>query len=510
MKQTEIRIGEWLISPAVNQISRPGRLINLEPRLIDLLVCFARNPDVVLSRDELIEQVWTRSYVTPHVVTQSVSELRKSLKDNQPDSPEYIVTVPKRGYMLVAAVSGYLPSTFQSIPNPSSVPPPEAICCGNSPPQVVESRSGSGVAPKNTIRSRGTFACFVVAVILSVTMIGLALQSDRSVPAPSNQLSGVINPRNIDIRLVPGNSCNQWGDQYAYVSGLSDVISRLFNTYTGWVVSDKTSENYVLSGYPGKTLYIGFVNQRHYRAQQCFMSVRLEDHASQTILLDQRYFITRDNGLNIQNDLLNNLSRILKPSWPLPLATLLRQNSPENSSRLLQFNQARLLMIKGDVDSLTQARGILNSITQQQPDFIAAVAGKVLADTLHNSEQPFEGKQLQSFIRELTELQHIAGIRSDPAYYQIMTIKALGEGDANLADKLNQQALEKEYTWMNVILQGKIHEMKGEIPQAADSYITSFNLRPGKETLYWIENGVFQTRINKVVPYLNLFMTKGG
>lgn len=509
MKQAEIRIGEWLISPAVNQISRPGRLINLEPRLIDLLVCFARNPDVVLSRDELIEQVWTRNYVTPHVVTQSVSELRKSLKDNQPDSPEYIVTIPKRGYKLVATVRGYLPSSSESLPNPSPAAPPEAISCGNSPP-MAETRPGSGAFPTGAIRSRGTLVCFIVAVILSVTMIGLALHSNRPVPSPENQLPGLINPRNIDIRLVPGNSCNQWGDQYAYVSGLSDVISRLFNTYTSWSVSDKTSENYMLRGYPGKTLYIGFVNQRHYRAQQCFMSVRLEDHASQTILLDQRYFITRDNGLIIQNDLINNLSQALKQSWPVPLVTLLRQYSPGSSSVLQQFYQARQLMVKGDIDSLTKARTLLNSITEQQPDFTAAESDKVLADTLHNSEQPFEGKQLQVFFRELADFQHIDGIRSDPVYYQIMTIKALGEGNANLAEKLNQQAMEKEYSWMNVILQGKIHEMKGETPQAVDSYITSFSLRPGKETLYWIENGFFQTRINKVVPYLNLFMTRDG
>lgn len=69
MEHAEIRIGEWLVSPALNQISRPGRVVNLEPRLIDLLVFFSRHPEVVLSRDELIAQIWTRTFVTPHVVT---------------------------------------------------------------------------------------------------------------------------------------------------------------------------------------------------------------------------------------------------------------------------------------------------------------------------------------------------------------------------------------------------------------------------------------------------------
>ena len=36
---------------------------------------------------------------------------------------------------------------------------------------------------------------------------------------------------------------------------------------------------------------------------------------------------------------------------------------------------------------------------------------------------------------------------------------------------------------------------------------TFLNLRPGEDTLYWIENGVFQTSVNRVVPYLDNFLS---
>ena len=104
MQQPVVRVGEWLVTPSVNQISRKGRQLTLEPRLIDLLVFFARHPGEVLSRDELIDNVWTRNVVTSHVVTQSISELRKSLKDGDDSSLEYIATVPKRGYKLTVPV----------------------------------------------------------------------------------------------------------------------------------------------------------------------------------------------------------------------------------------------------------------------------------------------------------------------------------------------------------------------------------------------------------------------
>ena len=96
MQQPVVRVGEWLVTPSINQISRNGRQLTPEPRLIDLLVSLlAQHSGEVLSRDELIDNVWKRSIVTNHVVTQSISELRKSLKDNDEDSPVYIATVPK-------------------------------------------------------------------------------------------------------------------------------------------------------------------------------------------------------------------------------------------------------------------------------------------------------------------------------------------------------------------------------------------------------------------------------
>lgn len=493
MEHAEIRIGEWLVSPALNQISRPGRVVNLEPRLIDLLVFFSRHPEVVLSRDELIAQIWTRTFVTPHVVTQSISELRKSLKDNQTGSPEYIITVPKRGYKLVAAVSGEV------------CQPDAGLLCHENPQRQASLRHHRVLLPSAAFRSRGTLLCFLLTLAVCIVLIVLAYNSARTFSRPANMPPEMINPRDIDIRLVPGNSCNQWQSQYVYVSGLSDVISRLFNTYSGWRIRDKSSGENTLAGYPGKTLSIAFINQRHYRAQQCFMSVQLTDHASRTVMLEQRYFITRDNALAIQNDLIRNLSLVLKQQWPVPLATLLRQYTPGNSSVMQQYYRARQLLMKGDIDSLNQASALLSDVIRQQPDFKVAVAEKILADTLHNSEQPFSGSRQLAFIQEVNSLENINDKETRGIYYQIMTINALGEGNVQKADAMIHNGMINEYSWLNFILQGKVYELKGDNQLAADSYITSFNLQPTKQTLYWIENGVFQTPLWKVVPYLEKF-----
>jgi transcriptional activator of cad operon len=91
------------------------------------------------------------------------------------------------------------------------------------------------------------------------------------------------------------------------------------------MVHDKTDYNINEPSSSGKTLTIEFVNQRHYRAQQCFMSVQLVDNADSSTMLDKRYFVTNDNQLTIQNDLMNSLSDALTQPWPARMQAMLRQ-----------------------------------------------------------------------------------------------------------------------------------------------------------------------------------------
>lgn len=98
------KIGDWLVFPAENTLRRDWSEVKVPPRLMDALIFFARHPDHVISRTELVAHLWNRSVVTDQTVTQNIFELRKALRDGRgrQEAPEYIATVPKRGYQLVA------------------------------------------------------------------------------------------------------------------------------------------------------------------------------------------------------------------------------------------------------------------------------------------------------------------------------------------------------------------------------------------------------------------------
>jgi DNA-binding winged helix-turn-helix (wHTH) protein/TolB-like protein/Tfp pilus assembly protein PilF len=101
---SQLRIGDWLVDRATNEICRGSELVHLEPKVIDLLIALAQRADQVVSREELLAQVWSGVVVSDDVLTQGVIKLRKALGDTSKE-PVYIRTIPKRGYRLIAPVT---------------------------------------------------------------------------------------------------------------------------------------------------------------------------------------------------------------------------------------------------------------------------------------------------------------------------------------------------------------------------------------------------------------------
>lgn len=97
------RIGDWKVNPALDEISRDGRKVKLEPRMMRLLCCLAARPGVVVSLAELLDQVWPGVVVSQSSVYQAIAQLRRELGDTEAE-PRYIATVPRKGYRLVAEV----------------------------------------------------------------------------------------------------------------------------------------------------------------------------------------------------------------------------------------------------------------------------------------------------------------------------------------------------------------------------------------------------------------------
>lgn len=101
--QGDFRLGGWLVQPSLNRLSRQGRTVHVEPKLMDVLVFLASRPGEVTSKEELLEAVWGRPYIAESVLSRAIAELRRALDDNAA-APDIVETIRKRGYRVIAAV----------------------------------------------------------------------------------------------------------------------------------------------------------------------------------------------------------------------------------------------------------------------------------------------------------------------------------------------------------------------------------------------------------------------
>ena len=82
---------------------RGDELIPLAPKALDLLVALMEREGRLVGKEELLQRVWPDTIVEEGSLTQNISLLRKALEESN-GGPQYIQTVPKRGYRFVAPV----------------------------------------------------------------------------------------------------------------------------------------------------------------------------------------------------------------------------------------------------------------------------------------------------------------------------------------------------------------------------------------------------------------------
>ena len=76
----------------------PGQVFHLKPKEFDLLVYFARNRGIVLTRDLILERVWGWEYDGgSRTVDVHVRWLREKIEQD-PSNPTRLVTVRSIGY----------------------------------------------------------------------------------------------------------------------------------------------------------------------------------------------------------------------------------------------------------------------------------------------------------------------------------------------------------------------------------------------------------------------------
>ena len=101
-----MRFGDFVLDKKQARLLRQGKELAIDPKVFELLVLFISQPNVTISRQYLLEHLWAGSIVTDNAVNKLIANLRKVLEDD-PKNPDYIQTIPKRGYRFICEVALY-------------------------------------------------------------------------------------------------------------------------------------------------------------------------------------------------------------------------------------------------------------------------------------------------------------------------------------------------------------------------------------------------------------------
>lgn len=99
----KFRFGDFEMDCSRRALTRRGEPLTLHSKSFDLLVQLVENCGNVLSKDELLERVWPGQFVEENNLTVQISALRKVFGARK-GKPNFIVTVPGRGYSFVQEV----------------------------------------------------------------------------------------------------------------------------------------------------------------------------------------------------------------------------------------------------------------------------------------------------------------------------------------------------------------------------------------------------------------------
>jgi two-component system alkaline phosphatase synthesis response regulator PhoP len=95
-----LRFGEVVIDTRTRVVERRGAPVALAPKELDLLLALWERRGSVVSRAELMREVWGyQTDVLSRTVDTHIAELRRKL-ENDPGRPAHILTVRKAGYRL--------------------------------------------------------------------------------------------------------------------------------------------------------------------------------------------------------------------------------------------------------------------------------------------------------------------------------------------------------------------------------------------------------------------------
>jgi DNA-binding winged helix-turn-helix (wHTH) protein len=196
----------YILDVARRELRRGVEPIAVEPQVFDVLLYLVRNPDRVISKDELLQAIWDGRIVSDSAITNRINAARRAIGDSGA-AQRLIRTVPRKGFRFVGAIEEFVDEPTQ-------------------PPDVPHLSRRRGVAPALMIAAASALLGAALAAFVPWPTAGLrwpwAARPDSG-RLPIAASAG-------DLRLMSGLSLpalSKGTDQLPSPAGLIDMAGGL-------------------------------------------------------------------------------------------------------------------------------------------------------------------------------------------------------------------------------------------------------------------------------------------
>ncbi|MDE1237391.1 lysine decarboxylation/transport transcriptional activator CadC [Vibrio aestuarianus] len=505
------QINDWILSVDENKLYRQDREVAVEPRLINLLYFLARNSGEVFCREELIEHVWNGAIVTDQVVTQSIFELRKLLRDGREENINYLTTVPKRGYKLMANVSEITSEQFvqQRVGVVASNEPVKDLSVSETPhsetseiinevsfpaaplTRALSYRSKANPRLNKTGQVSRWKSITLDIMWVSVLIVAFALFTYHQ---SATKITQAMDTHLIEFRLQNSFSKQASNDELA-----DGVVQKLMADIIQ--VSDyrvHLSQTPFSSGIvPGKSVTVEVKEQ----ANKAYLDVEYRSNASNTILFSRQYSLATSQLHHVMEQASFDLMQALDVPNAEQKASQLMQGLPSDHQALTLLIHANHYLNLSKPQDFKHAIALLERVLKIEPHNAYVQAELLIAYYVQLALDPAlmsVNEQInvvsQTLSHELEQTQHTLPAR----VYEALALHEMVSDNPDKAQVYLQLSLEKRSSVLSYVLLGKLSELKGDRERASDAYSEAFYMNTSMETYMLCENLAFYSNLKSI------------
>lgn len=339
------QLGPWTVWSDRLTLRSEHEEHRLEPKVMAVLDCLARHAPEVVTKDQLVDEVWGRAFVSDEVIARCISVLRQRLGDDH-RQPTYIETIPKTGYRMIVAPA-WVDLSAQPL-------------------------TGAGPSFKVPLVYRRNKSNAVLAGVGVVVAITLALMWQGLMTRPYRDV--IQGP--VSLAVLPFANLGGDPDNEYFSDGLSEEILNALARREELKVVSRTS-SFALKGTSedarkiGNRLGVRYLLEGSVRrnAQTLRISAQLIDTDTGLDVWSEHYSGNLVDTFAVQNDVSTAIVRALLPKLASSDAVAMDRQLVPDYQVYDQYLQALFHLNRRTEEHLGRAVELLQAVVKEDPGY---------------------------------------------------------------------------------------------------------------------------------------------